>query len=268
MGFTADSFDVDVPQHQLVAFDAAWRWLAEPSGCWTGAQKVAMAEVARNASPRPVWDRRPDSVGHLPVDVPADVPVDVTLDVPADVPADVPVDVPVNVAVDVPADVPVEVAAGRDLSPLVVDTVERIAVEAGAIRREWALEVIGALGEVAYAELAAVVAILVPIDRACRLLGRELEPLPSPLPGAPTGERAETTVDIGAYVPAADGFFGPNVAKSLSVAPTANIMRLGVVRALYSGDRFGELRWDDGALNRPQVELIAARTSALNECFY
>ena len=65
-----------------------------------------------------------------------------------------------------------------------------------------------------------------------------------------------------------EGFLGPNVAKSLSVAPTPNLMRLGLVRALYSGTRFADLRWDDGALDRPQVELVAARTSALNECFY
>ncbi|MDX2382222.1 MAG: hypothetical protein QNM02_20995 [Acidimicrobiia bacterium] len=228
MGFAAESFDVDVPQHQRAAFDAAWQWLAEPSGCWTGAEKVAMVEVARAAVPRPVWDRRPETIGHLATDA----------------------------------------EPGTILSPVVVDTIERIAVEAGAIRREWALSVIAGLGETAYAELAAVIATIVPIDRACQLLGRDLEPLPAPVRGAPTGESADATVDIGAYLPSAEGFFGPNVAKSLSIAPTANLMRLGVVRALYSGDRFGELRWDDGALNRPQVELIAARTSALNECFY
>jgi hypothetical protein len=228
MPFTKDSFDVSVPDHQLAAFDAAWRWLAEPDGHWSGLEKVAIAGVVRAAAPQPVYDRRPVGIDDLATDAEPDAAI----------------------------------------SPLTIDTVERIAVEAGEIRREWASAVIDELGDAAYAELAAVVATVVPVDRACRLLGRGLEPLPTPVPGAPTGERAEETVDIGAYLPAAEGFLGPNVAKSLSVAPTANMMRLGVVRALYSGDRFGELCWDDGALNRPQVELIAARTSALNECFY
>jgi hypothetical protein len=228
MGFDQSAFAVDVPEHQLAAFDAAWRWLAEPSGWWTGAEKLAIVGVVRDASPQPIWDRRPATIDHLATVAPT----------------------------------------GEVLSPLIVDTVERVAVEAGSISRGWATAVIAELGEAPYAELVAVVAMIVPIDRACRLLGRDVEPLPKPVPGAATGERADETVDIGAYLPAAAGFGGPNVAKSLSVAPTANLMRLGVVRALYSGDRFGDLRWDDGALNRPQVELIAARTSALNECFY
>jgi len=228
MAFASDTFAVTVPDRQLATFDAAWTWLAEPGGRWTGAEKLAMAAVTRAAAPRPLWDRRPPTIEHL-----AATP-----------------------------------ARGEPLSPLVVDTVERVAVEAAGIDREWAGSVIGALGDVAYAELVAVVATIVPIDRACALLGRPLEPLPAPRPGAPTGERAEATVDIGAFVPVAAGFEGANVAKSLSVAPSANLMRLRVVRALYSGTRFGELRWEDGALSRPQVELVAARTSALNECFY
>lgn len=227
MRFDPDSFPVVVPDHHLASFDAAWAWLAQPGGAWTGAQKVAMAEVVRGASARPLWDRRPATIDHLSPD-----------------------------------------PAGSALSPLAVDTVERIAAEAGAITRGWAEAVIAALGAAAYAELAAVCAVVVPIDRACALLGRRLEPLPEPVAGEPTGERAETVVDIGAYLPVAEGFPGANVAKSLSIAPTANMARLRVVRALYSRDRFGELRWDDGALTRPQVELIAARTSALNECFY
>jgi hypothetical protein len=228
MPFASDTFAVSVPQRQLAVFDDAWAWLAEPGGSWTGAEKVAMAAVARAAASRPLWDRRPSTIDHLP-----------------------------TVA-----------SAGEDLSPLVVDTVERVTAEAGEIRREWAEAVIAALGDAAYAELVAVVATVVPIDRAGALLGRPIEPLPHPRPGDPTGERAEATIDIGAFLPAAAGFEGANIARSLSVAPTANAMRLRIVRALYSGTRFDQLRWDDGALSRPQVELVAARTSALNECFY
>ena len=228
MHFDASSFPVSVPPHQLDAFSAAWEWLGEPGTAWTGAEKVAIAGVARAAAPRPLWDRRPATIDHLET----------------------------------------ETAAGEVLAPLTIDTVERVAVEAAAIDRTWAEAVIGVLGDTAYAELVATVAVVVPIDRACELLGRSREPLPDPVGGEPTGERPDEVVEIGAYLPVAAAFPGANVAKSLSVAPTANIARLKVVRALYSGERFGELRWDDGALDRPQVELVAARTSALNECFY
>ena len=36
---------------------------------------------------------------------------------------------------------------------------------------------------------------------------------------------------------------------------------------MYAMKDFGELVWDR-PLMRPQVELVAARVSALNECFY
>jgi len=228
MPFGQATFPVEVPEHQLASFEAAWEWLAQPGGAWTAAEKVAMADILRCAEARPLWDRRPATIDHLR-----------------------------HVADET-----------EPVSELVADTVERVAVEAGTITRDWAAAVIEALGDAAFAELVAVCATVTPIDRACDLLGRRIEPLPEPVAGEPTGERADETIDIGAYLPAAAGFPGANVARSLSVAPTANMTRLRVVRALYSGDRFGDLRWDDGALSRPQVELIAARTSALNECFY
>lgn len=226
--FGPGNFPDAMPERARTTFDDAWRWLAEPGSAWTGAQKVAIGAVARGATARPLWDRRPATIEHLES----------------------------------------ETQGHSVLSPLVVDTVERVAAEAAGITRPWAEAVIAALGDVAYAELVAVVAVVVPIDRACSLLGRDLAPLPDPVGGPPTGERAPATTDIGAFLPVADGFPGANVARSLSVAPAANAMRLRVVRALYSGERFGELRWDDGALDRPQVELLAARTSARNDCFY
>ena len=41
-----------------------------------------------------------------------------------------------------------------------------------------------------------------------------------------------------------------------------------LVMTIYAGEGFVEMVWHDRALTRPQVELMAARTSALNECFY
>lgn len=228
MRFSPDSFAPPIAGHQLDAFEAAWAWIGEPSAAWTGAEKTAMVDVVRSAEPRPLWERRPAGIAHLSDEPDPD----------------------------------------SELSSLVVDTVERVGVEAGAIERPWAEAVIEALGDVAYAELVAVVAIVATIDRACVLLGRDLEPAPDPTPGEPDGERAPAAADIGAYLPIAEGFPGAHIAKSLSIAPTANLRRLALVRALYSGTRFGELRWEDGALDRPQVELVAARTSELNECFY
>ena len=56
--------------------------------------------------------------------------------------------------------------------------------------------------------------------------------------------------------------------RQLSLSGEDNRRRLNVVRAMYSGTSFDQMVWTDRDLSRPQIELVAARTSALNECFY
>lgn len=148
------------------------------------------------------------------------------------------------------------------------DTAARVASNPGALSREWFDKVTARIGLGRYAELVAIVAQVVPIDRFCDLLGRDRQPF---LPGStedPSGGVPADVADDGAWLPMTTPFHGANVARSLSYVPEDNMERLRLVRALYSGTRFGDLIWDDGALSRPQVELLAARTSALNECFY
>lgn len=151
---------------------------------------------------------------------------------------------------------------------VVADTVERIATDPGALTRGWSEAVIARIGVGRYVELAAVVAQGLPIDVFCRLLGRPLEALPEPLVGEPSRQVPGSVGDAGAWVPMTTPFSGANVARAFSYVPADNLMRLQLVRALYSGDRFNDLIWTDSFLSRPQVELVAARTSALNECFY
>ena len=47
-------------------------------------------------------------------------------------------------------------------------------------------------------------------------------------------------------------------------------MKLQVVTGRFGDllEDFGAMVWEDRPLSRPQVELVAARVSALNECFY
>ena len=39
--------------------DAAWAALGKPGAQWTGAERVAIADLTRRAAPRPLWDRAP-----------------------------------------------------------------------------------------------------------------------------------------------------------------------------------------------------------------
>ena len=60
-----------------------------------------------------------------------------------------------------------------------------------------------------------------------------------------------------------------NVARALSLVPAANELFMSNVLAMYNGPGGGffDMVWD-GPFTRPQAELLAARVSAVNECFY
>ncbi len=205
---------------------AVWKELGSPGAWWTGAQRLAIADVARNAAPRPLWDRPP------------------RLDA-----------------------IPVE-AGDAILSPFVVALTERVAVEPSSITRDLVALILERMGDADYAELCSVVCQVVAIDHFRAALGLEPAPLPEPLRGEPSGVRPQGMADVGGHIEMTEQQPGPNVGRSLSLAGDDHMRWLMLVFAMYAGDLFAEMVWDDSALSRPQVELIAARTSALNECFY
>ena len=148
-------------------------------------------------------------------------------------------------------------------------TARMIAADAPKIEREWAAAQISELGDAAYVELAAVVNCVCAIDTYADALGVAYEPLPDPVAGEPDRVRNADVMDVGAYVPLQHPWQGPNVGRALSLAPEQNMMFMTLVMAMYGGPHsFFELVWEGGALSRPQVELLAARVSAVNECFY
>ena len=161
-------------------------------------------------------------------------------------------------------------AIGPDgLSPLTHEVVRRLAFDAGRITREWATAVIERMGLGYYVETVALVVQTVPIDLLCDLLGRPRQDLPVPRTGEPSRVVPDGLGQEGAFVPwAVDGWLGPNVVRALSFVPEDNSRHMGIVRSMYSGQHFEEMVWRHRALSRPQVELVAARTSAVNECFY
>ena len=110
-------------------------------------------------------------------------------------------------------------------------------------------------------------------------MGLPLEPLPAPLPGEPTRIRPDGIVEGEAWVPiqnaaqmaAKSGLPGgqaPYVIRALSLVPD-EVQAWGDLSAVqYLGQNdmmsFKQIR----ALSRSQIELVAGRVSALNECFY
>ena len=161
-------------------------------------------------------------------------------------------------------DLPLEQAG---LSSEAVAVVDQLALDAGKIDSAWASDAIAKLGDGHYVELIAVVAVVVMVDIHAAANGTELEPFPNPGPGEPTGGRPDGLGDIGAHVPVLDPFPFANVARALSLVPDANALFRLVSVPTYSAPGFADLAWDT-PLSRPQVELVASRVAAMNECFY
>ncbi len=153
------------------------------------------------------------------------------------------------------------------LSAPAVAIVDKVAVGAGSIDRAWATEAIAEIGDARYVELIGVVATIVMLDVFAEASGVARAPLPDPEDGPPSGERPDGLGDIGAHVPVLDPFPFANVARALSLVPEANKLFRCVSVPTYSAAGFSSLEWDT-PLSRPQVELVASRVSAMNECFY
>lgn len=148
-----------------------------------------------------------------------------------------------------------------------VAVIDKISIDPGSVTREWARAQIAELGDAPYVELVGVCAVAVMVHMYAESSGESVEPLGPPIAGEPSRERPEGMADIGAHVPMLDPFPAPNVARALSLVPSANQAFYLLVMPMYSAAGFNELVWDT-PLSRPQVELVAARVAAMNECFY
>lgn len=161
-----------------------------------------------------------------------------------------------------------EHGATAELAASAVEVVHRTASDPGRLTRRWADEHIAALGEETYTELVGVTAIVTVLDRFDRAMGRPEQPLPDPVDGEPTRRRPDDVGDVGAWVSQSVGPTRANVSRTLSLVPSTNRAWRQLVDSHYSrGAGFMNLRWEF-PLSRPQAELVAARTTALNECFY
>jgi hypothetical protein len=156
-----------------------------------------------------------------------------------------------------------------DLIPaLATEAVRTIGLDANKIDAAWGERMIAGLGDAAYVELVAITVQMTAVDAFAEALGVAPEPLPTPRPGEPDRERPDGLGEIGAFVPCVLEFPRPNVARAMSLVPNDNLSFFGLVSSMYSMEDFMELVWKDRPLSRPQIELVAARVSSINECFY
>jgi hypothetical protein len=230
------------------AHRAFWEVLAGPGAWWSGVERVAIADEVRRARDCSLCRERKAALSPAMVDGSHD--------------------------------------SGSALPLSAVDAIHRVVTDASRLSRSWVekLQADG-LSDAHYVELVGVVVAVVSLDSFHRGLGVPPEPLPVPRPGAPSGRRPASAVQESAWVPwipsgkatgpEADlypsSFQAPNVFKAMSLVPDAVRAMASLSRVQYIEPRLVALPGATApgrAIDRTQMELIAGRVSALNECFY
>lgn len=225
-----------------------WEALARPGSWWTGAERVAIAAQVRRAAECALCISRKAALS--------------------------------------PGMVAGEHEGDDSLPAAAVDAVHRIVTDASRLSKGW-LEKLQAsgLGDGAYVELVGVVVAVVSIDAFHHGLGLAPEPLPDPESGTATGYRPPEAVQGAAWVPWIPGnrasareadlypnaSQAPHVFMAMSLVPDAvrAMARLSQAHYISPAIVASPGRSEPGrALDRSQIELIAGRVSALNECFY
>ena len=147
------------------------------------------------------------------------------------------------------------------------DAVLLLAVTPSATTAVWVDTVVDGIGLERYIELVGIVSNVVAVDTVTRLLGCELEPLPSPRDGTPSREPVPHGVKKrSAWVAMVTPPIPPNV---LAAVPAAQAAMCEVTEALYmTGPEMADPDIAKDGLHRTQIELVATTTSLANECFY
>ncbi len=181
-----------------------------------------------------------------------------------------------------PYGVPGRHSGSGPLAEVYVDAVHRIVTDPGRLTESW-LDSLRAEGleDERYVELIGVVITTVSTDTFHRALDLPVAELPSPSPGEPSRRRpADARRDV-AWVPLVspeDGLrevYGghshvPYVRQALSLVPD-EVHNLDRIEQAYylPFDIVARPDVDSGRqLTRTQIELLAARVSYLNDCFY
>ena len=104
------------------------------------------------------------------------------------------------------------------------------------------------------------------VDRIHHVLGVDLEPLPEPHLGEPTGEIAEGLKRRRGFLPKPPG----EIPVTLDLVPSEGKALRAMFGPMYmTEEEMADPYFErDPGLNTPQLETIAARISLINRCFY
>jgi hypothetical protein len=163
-----------------------------------------------------------------------------------------------------------------------VDIIHRIATDPGRLTRGWFDRTVPEhIEDGAYVELVSIVAHVTAIDTFARGIGSDVWPLPTARPGPPTRYRPEAARLHDAWVPTiawnehgpreADYFQGlaANIKMALTLVPDEARSFFDLVAHQYlPGPAMRDFSNEYRAITHAQIELVAGRVSALNQCTY
>jgi hypothetical protein len=244
--FSYDNSPYSIRSDLKSAHREYWQVLAKPGNWWTGAERVAIAAEVRNAVSCDHCAQRKQALS--------------------------------------PYNFPGEHKHSGALDAVAVDAVHRIVTDQTRITQAWITAIAGqGLSDGKYVELLGIAVTVFSIDEFNRSLGLAYEPLPAAQAGKTDHYRpAQAQHDTG-FVPMlpAAGATGAesdlwhngktaNVLRALSLVPDAVRGWMQVAGAQYLSMRsMMNFSGDLGrSINRMQMELVAGRVSAINECFY
>ena len=243
--YRLDDSALPIPDALVSRLDGEWRRFGRAGTWWTAAERVAIAAEGRAAKACALCAERRAAVSPYAVD---------------------------------------GAHEGSGVLPAaVVDAVHRIVTDPGRLSSKWYEELLAhGVAPEQLVEMAGILSILTIGDTLARAVGCAPPALPSPEPGEPSRvhppgiehgggwvpmvhpDRAEGAIKLGYDMVTRAAGFVFNVARALTAVEAEWQGFMGVFLQSYNTHGAAE----PGALTRPQMELLAASTSAANECFY
>lgn len=169
------------------------------------------------------------------------------------------------------------------VSPAQVELIHRVVNDPGRLSEKWSESVLArGLEEGTYVEIVGIIAMVMIMDTCHRALGLPLRALPVPAKGEPTRYRPPGAKKKAAWLPLVepedtvenDGPMYPSpkagyIYRGLSLAPQSLRDYWGLVNRHYlPPEHVYEFNGSIRAIERPQVEILAARVSSLHQCAY
>ena len=150
--------------------------------------------------------------------------------------------------------------------PALIGLAEHLGTSPGTVFEPEVRAAADVVGDPKTVETIAVVSLLSCVDGVHDALGTEREALPDSRTGEPTGEVAEGYKRRRTHVPMPQGA----IPVAMDLIPAEGAERIAMSAPTYMpDDEMGQPDWEKpGGLDRSQMEVIAARTSWHNDCFY